>query len=179
MWQYNQSQELTHFGVMGMKWGKRTGVGKTISNRKEKRIDKKLAKVDSARKFNKSAHQTMNAESRYMYGNKKDKLKSSLAGNKALYDTSEVTNKFRAAKLQAKKDPNYKNSSEYKKTKAAYAKQHAQQVVYGTVGHQHIETLKNKGYSEKRAKGETAAIEIVGAIGMVALGSIASMYARN
>lgn len=144
--------ELMHYGVKGMKWGHR---------RAEKRIaraDKQIRRLNTLRDNNKNVYKTMQQESREMYtGKKAKKLNKALAGDKAIYDTSEVNNRYAIARQNAKKDKAYKNSNEYKSAKAAFNKQQTQVLLYGAMGHQRIETLKNMGYSEKKAKGKTFA----------------------
>lgn len=144
--------ELMHYGVKGMKWGHRR------AQKRIERANKQIRRLNTLRDNNKRVYETMQQESREMYTGKKAKrLNKALAGDKAIYDTSEVLNRYAIAKQNAKKDKAYKNSSEYKEAKKAYSKQYAQQVMYGTMGHQRIETLKNMGYSEKKAKGKTFA----------------------
>ena len=73
--------------------------------------------------------------------------------NKAKFDISETANKYKLAKQQAKKDKNYKKSKEYIQAKNAYAKQRTEARIYGKSGQLRIQTLKNKGNTDKMAEG--------------------------
>lgn len=150
--------ELYHYGVKGMKWGKR----------KAQRIDTQLRRTETLRKNNKNTYDTMRSESKEKYSGNSKKLKKSLAKDKTLYDTTETVNNYRIAKLKAKKDKNYKQSTEYKKAKQAYSKQYTQQVLYGQWGHQRIETLKNMGSSSAAAKGRVAAESVLAGVALTA-----------
>ena len=114
---------------------------------------------------------TRNAKSRY--ANNTKKLNKVNARNKALYDSTEVTNKYAIAKQKAKLDKNYKNSKEYTTTKKAFNKKLADDIIYGPGGHITIETLKNQGYSEKQAKGRTIVKQLIGG---AAVGAASTMY---
>lgn len=161
--------ELYHYGVPGMKWGHRR------AQKRIQRADRRIRKIEKTRAQNKLEYEEMKAESRDIYSGKKKakKLAKSLAGDKAFYDTSETTNKYLIARQKAKKDKAYKNSAEYKQARTAYGKQHTQQVLFGTAGHHRIETLKNMGVSEKKAKVRTAVEQTLLAAGiMAAVGGI-------
>lgn len=46
MWEYNYTNELSHFGVLGMKWGRRTNkVGANTTKKSEKEYKDKLGKI--------------------------------------------------------------------------------------------------------------------------------------
>lgn len=150
MWEYNQTDSLTHTGVLGMKWG----------HRKAARIDRAIGRIETMRKNNKNDYAQMKKESAEMYKGKDKKLAKANANDKALYTTSEVANRFALARQNAKKDKAYKDSKEYRQAKADFGKQRSQQMIYGTYGHQRIESLKNQGYTEKAAKGRTIAEEL-------------------
>lgn len=167
--------ELYHYGVPGMKWGHRR------AQKRIQRADRRIRKIEKTRAQNKLEYEEMKAESRDMYSGKKKakKLAKSLAGDKALYDTSETTNKYLIARQKAKKDKAYKNSAEYKQARTAYGKQQTQQVLFGTAGHQRIETLKNLGVSEKKAKVRTAVEQTLIAAGVAAAMSGVMYATRN
>lgn len=47
MWHYNHTNELNHAGVMGMRWGHRSGPGRDVSRHVQKRVEKKKEKENS------------------------------------------------------------------------------------------------------------------------------------
>lgn len=157
---YSES-ELYHHGILGMKWG-------------VKRANRTISRANMSRKNNKNTYDQMNKESIETYGDNKKKLKKDLASNKAMYDTSEVANKYAIAKSKAKLDKSYKDSNEYKTAKMAYSKQRTQQMLFGTWGHQKIETLKNMGESSGEAKAKTFAKEAAAAV--VVSGLVSAYY---
>lgn len=137
--------ELYHYGVPGMKWGHR-------------RAQRKIDILQRRRRESAAIKDEMDAEDREMYSKPKQakRLQKALAANKAMHETSEVKNKYAIEKQKVKLDKKHKQTDEYRQAKAAYNKQRAQQYIYGKVGHHRIETLKNSGYSERRAKGKVA-----------------------
>lgn len=160
-----------------MKWGVRRAQKRAERN---ERADRRIRRLETNRKKNKLEYEEMKAVSRDAYSapNKSKKLKKSLANDKAVYDISETTNKYLIAKNKAKKDETYKQSAEYQKAKRDYGKQTSQQILYGNMGHQRIETLKNMGMSEKKAKGKVAAEQVLAGVaaGFLMLGT---SYAIN
>ena len=167
--------ELYHHGVKGMKWGVRRYQNKDGSltaagKKRNARADQAIRRIGKTRKQNELEYEEMNATSRDRYSGKDKKLKRSLAVNKALYDSSEVVNRYAIARQQAKKDKSYKMSDEYLSAKKAYSKQQAQKRLYGEFGHRRIEQLKNMGSSEKQAKNRALTEQLLA--GAIAAGVI-------
>lgn len=166
--------ELYHYGVPGMKWGHRR------AQKREERINRRISKIENTRKLNAATNEYNNTNSKLNYSKPKQakKLNRALADNKAAYDTTEVDNKYAIARQKAKLDKNYKQSAEFKQAKQAFRKQTTQRLIYGELGHQKIESLKNQGNSERKAKAKVICSQILAGIGAVAV-STAIGYAMN
>ena len=159
----NAENELEHHGVKGMKWGVRR------AQKRAEKANRRISRLETLRKQNKLEYDEMREDSKAIYNGNSKKLRKSLAGDKALYNTTEVQNRYAIAKQKAIIDKTYKQSSEYQDAKKAFDKQYTQQMIFGTVGHQRIETLKNLGYSEKKAKGRTFVEELAAGVAVGAL----------
>lgn len=156
--------ELMHYGVPGMQWGHRKGAYSKTS-----RADLNIGRYKTNKKNNANIYKQRNAEAKSKYNTSSNKYKNTVAKNKALYDRSETINNYNIAKQKAKKDKSYKKSKEYVAAKKKYGKQFAQGFIYGRAGSIRIETLKNRGYSDRKAKGRNAAEQALVGIGLVAL----------
>ena len=160
--------ELMHYGVLGMKWGQRRAMN----------ADYRIGQLNNLRSYNKNVVATADKSLETKYANKPNKLEKGKASNKAALKTTEVRNKYMIARQKAIKDPKYKESKDYIVAKHDFGKQYTQQMIYGTMGHQRIETLKNLGYSEGKAKGRAAAEQALIGLGVgLTMGAIS--YAMN
>lgn len=162
MWTYNQNNyELYHHGIKGMRWGVRRyqnpdGTLTPAGKKRAAKADKRIERYETLRKKNASAYERANimAEKRYKGSRNSKALAKKLAANKALYDSTEVNNKYSIARQKAKKDASYKDTDEYKQAKRDYKNQARNSQLLGYEGHLRTEQLKNLGKSEKKAKGQ-------------------------
>lgn len=155
-----------------MKWGVRR------AQKRVARADKNIGRLTTLKKNNKNVYNTMQSEARTKYANKAKKLTKVSANNKAAYDRTETINNYAIARQKAKKDPSYKKSEEYIKAKNKWRKQYTQDVVYGDFGSQRIDSLKNRGYSDKKAKGRVMAETVLASIGASAI-IVGTQYAMS
>lgn len=171
MWVYT-TNEIYHHGVPGMKWGVRK------TEKRVARADRKIQKYEQSRAINKTNYdaETKNLKLKYSDQKTTKKLDNALAKSKAKFDTTEVTNKYNIARQKAKKDPSYKKSEEYINAKSAFIKQTSQKLFLAEQGHIRVETLKNKGMSEKAARGKVA-VEYLGVYTAATLVSTAASVA--
>jgi hypothetical protein len=112
------------------------------------------------------------AKSKYSSPRKAKKLAKTLADNKALYDNSEVTNKYLIAVQKARKDKTYKQSSEYQRAKKDYGKQYAQDVILGYGSSTRIKSYMNRGKTERQATARVAVEQSLVAVGGLAVSAL-------
>lgn len=174
MWNYTHYDELYHYGVKGMKWGQRraaTRVG---------RADNAIRSITATRNSNKLHRNAADANLKNKYSGTgklgQKRLRTGLAGNKASFDRSEVSNRYFIARQKAKKDPAYKKSNEYAKAKTDYGRQQTRDLVYGVAGNHRIETLKNLGKTDRQARRRVFAEQALAGVASVAVSALIITY---
>jgi len=68
MWEYNHTNELSHFGVPGMRWGHRRGPGSSVSNHVERNIvnKKRDKKAEKELKRLKKSRPELSSDAKYI-----------------------------------------------------------------------------------------------------------------
>ena len=165
--------ELYHYGVPGMKWGVRRAM------KREARADRAIRRITSRREANIAEYKHMNNEAKELYEGKSKKLNKSLARNKALYDSTEISNQYYIERQKAKKDKAHKESKEYQSAKAAYSKQQTRKYIFGEFGQQRIETLKNLGKTDKQARNRVFTEQMLTGVAVSALMAAYTYYKSN
>ena len=129
--------------------------------KRQDRLDKKISKVQNLRKLNKDVTNYRNKnididspKKAVTIGDveKRERARKNKAANNATLKYTEVTNRYREAKLKAKKDPSYKESKEYRSARREYGQQRTDTLLYGTRGTQRIYRDKAMGESDKNAR---------------------------
>lgn len=141
--------------AMDRKAIKRTAQANASAIKKTAKINKKIGNLENLKKSNKMLMETSNKVTEQMQGKGSKTSEKTSAYNKAVYKKTEVTNNYKIAKQQAKKDPSYKESTEYKNAKKANSKERTHEMIHGSYGSLRINTLKERGYSNKSAVART------------------------
>lgn len=181
---------MYHHGIKGMKWGvrryqkkdgsltpagqKRNRFADDRANSKIIKADKKIDKLNKLRTTNKTLTRNADSSSRAVFKEGSKKLKSNLAYNKVNLKRTEVVNKYKIAKQEAKKDPSYKQSAEYKKAKQAHSKQRTNDILHGPAGSTKIQALQEQGYTRKKAVAKTYVDSALTGIAITALVAVAN-----
>ena len=145
MWQYTNSDELYHYGVIGMKWGVRRAARK---NRANSRLEKKALKYDikSAKALRKS--EKLHAKYDLETSNKAAKKAAnySIKAAKALKKANKQTSEFKRSSLERKAAKyEYKSATQQRK-----ANRISKSAGYG--GKATVQYIKSDKFAKKAAK---------------------------
>lgn len=167
--------ELTHHGVKGMKWGVRR------AQKRQERAQRSIQKAEIRKRQSDDTARNADDMARVTYNKPKQskQLQYQLANNKAYKDISNAREDFNIARQKAKMDKSYKQSAEYRKAKSEHGRLVAQDFLYGPMGSQRIEALKNTGKSARVAKAKVVAEQTIAMIGGMALTALAARIANR
>lgn len=198
---------IAHHGVKGQKWGRRRYQNEDGSykpgaegryydespkaarrqareEKRQNRLDKKIARVQNLRKVNKDITDYKNKnididspKKVVTVGDvgKREKAKKDKATNNAALKYTEVNNRYREARLKAKKNPAYKESKEYRAARREHGQQVTDSIIYGARGTQRIYRDKAMGKSDKQARRRELGRQVAAGL-VVAAASIGYAY---